>query len=102
MRLLTEIHETEWQGSCVRIEYSKSAAKTLQKMEKGLRNHIREAIHGLTMTPPKGDIKPMEGKPAGRFRLRVGGYRVIYRYDNDGVMMILYIIDIGSRGDIYK
>ena len=86
----------------MRIEYSKSAAKTIQNMDKRLRNHIREAIHGLTLTPPKGDIKPMKGKPAGWFRLRVGGYRVIYRYDNDGTMMILYIIDIGSRGDIYK
>lgn len=86
----------------MRIEYSKSAVKALQKMEKGLRNHIRDAIQGLTMTPPQGDIKPLEGKPEGRYRLRVGGYRVIYRYNTDGTMVILYIIDIGTRGDVYK
>lgn len=86
----------------MRIEYSKSAVKTLQKMEKGLRNRIREAIQGLTLTPPEGDIRPMEGTLAGRFRLRVGGYRVIFRYGADGTMQILYIIDIGPRGDIYK
>ena len=57
---------------------------------------------GLTQTPPKGDIKPMEGKPSGRYRLRVGGYRVIYRYDHNGVMTVLYILDVGPRGDIYK
>ena len=28
----------------MRIEYSKSAAKTLQKMEKGLRNHIMKRL----------------------------------------------------------
>ncbi|MBR0217624.1 MAG: type II toxin-antitoxin system RelE/ParE family toxin [Clostridia bacterium] len=86
----------------MRIEYSKNAAKALQKMERGLRQRIHEAIIGLTQTPPKGDIKPMEGKPEGRFRLRVGGYRVIYRYDADGTMTVLYIIDVGPRGDIYK
>lgn len=86
----------------MRIEYSKSAAKTLQKMEKGLRKHIHDAIQGLTLDPPQGDIRPMEGKPLGRYRLRVGGYRVIFRYDLDGTMKILYIIDVGPRGDIYK
>ena len=86
----------------MRVEYSKTAVKALQRMDKTLRNRIREAIDGLTQTPPKGDIKPMEGKPVGRYRLRVGGYRVIYRYDDDGSMVVLYIIDVGPRGDIYK
>lgn len=84
------------------IEYSKSAAKTLQKMDKALRQRIHHAIIGLTKTPPEGDIKPMQGYRDGRFRLRVGGYRVVYRYDDRGNMIVLFIIDIGSRGDVYK
>lgn len=86
----------------MRIEYSRTAAKALQRMDRTLRIRMRDAIEGLTQTPPKGDIKPMEGKPAGRYRLRVGGYRVIYRYDHDGVMTVLYILDVWPRGDIYK
>lgn len=86
----------------MRIEYSKTAVKALQRMDRALRTRIHEAIIGLTHTPPKGDIKPMEGKPFGRYRLRVGGYRVIYRYDEDGAMIVLYVIDVGPRGDIYK
>ena len=38
----------------MRIEYSKDAAKYLQRMEKQKRQHIHEAILGLTVTPPKG------------------------------------------------
>lgn len=86
----------------MRIEYSKTAAKALQRMDKSLRTRIHEAIKGLTQSPPVGDIKPMQGKPEGRYRLRVGGYRVIYRYDNKGAMVVLYIIDVGARGDVYK
>ena len=86
----------------MRIEYSKTAAKSLQRMEKTLRNRIHQAIQGLTATPPQGDIEPMEGKPDGRFRLRVGGYRIIYRFNTDGLMTILFIMDVGPRGDIYK
>jgi len=86
----------------MRIEYSKTAAKAIQRMDKAMRNRIREAVEGLTETPPRGDIKPMEGKPAGRYRLRVGGYRVIYRYNQEGAMVVLFILDVGPRGDIYK
>ncbi|MCI9019407.1 MAG: type II toxin-antitoxin system RelE/ParE family toxin [Eubacterium sp.] len=38
----------------------------------------------------------------GRLRLRVGKYRVIYRYTQEGKVEILVIMEIGSRGDIYK
>lgn len=84
------------------IEYSKSAAKALQKMDKALRQRIHHAIIGLTKTPPEGDIKPMQGYKDGRYRLRVGGYRVVYRYDERGNMVVLYILEVGARGDVYK
>ena len=86
----------------MQIEYSKSAAKAIQRMEKRLRLRIREAIERLTQNPPEGDIKHLQGFTDGRYRLRVGGYRVIYRYDSRGELIVLYVMDIGSRGDIYK
>ena len=47
-------------------------------MDKVTKHRIKEAIEGLTLTPPKGNIKPMQGYKDGRFRLRVGDYRIIY------------------------
>lgn len=84
------------------IRYDKAAIKYLQELPKKLRDSIRTAILGLTEQPPKGDIKPMQGYKDGRRRLRVGKYRVIYRYSQDGELDILIVIEIGSRGDIYK
>ena len=86
----------------MQIEYTKTAVKALSKMDKALRLRIRDAIEGLTQKPPRGDIKPMQGTPLGRYRLRVGGYRVIYSYRQDGTMEILCILDVGPRGDVYK
>ncbi|MGN0680149.1 MAG: type II toxin-antitoxin system RelE/ParE family toxin [Oscillospiraceae bacterium] len=86
----------------MKIEYSKDSLKFLAKAEKGLVIKIREAIQGLTLNPAVGDIKPMQGYKDGRMRLRVGKYRIIFKYGNDGELEILFIIDIGSRGDIYK
>ena len=63
---------------------------------------IKNAIIGLTLTPPVGDIKPMQGYDDERKRLRVGSWRIIYRYENEKTVEIIFVIDIGNRGDIYK
>jgi len=80
----------------------KSAVKALESLDRPTKARIRAGIHGLTQKPPLGDIKAMQGYHDGRFRLRVGKYRIVYRYGMESQLEILYIMDIGSRGDIYK
>lgn len=84
------------------IQYEKSAVKYLKSLQKGQRNLILEAIEKLTHKPAEGDIKKMSGYRDDRYRLRVGKYRVIYKYLTDREIEILSVMDIGSRGDIYK
>lgn len=84
------------------IKFKKKASKAIEQMDKPTKQRIKTAIIGLTLKPPKGDIKIMRGFDDGRMRLRVGQYRIIYRYDTDGTVEILLILDIGARGDIYK
>lgn len=85
----------------MRIKYSRSALKFLAKLDRKSVERIRLAISGLTENPPKGDIKPMQGYSDGRKRLRVGDWRVIYRYGTEESIEVLFVIDIGNRGDIY-
>ena len=84
------------------IEYSKKAAKYINTLDKPTKQRIKAAIEGLTEKPPIGDIKPLQGFTDSRMRLRVGKYRIIYRYGINGKLEILFILDINSRGDIYK
>ena len=84
------------------IRYSKAAVKAINTMEKATKARIHAGILGLTQKPPVGDIKPLQGYHDGRQRLRVGKYRIIYKYGLEMELEILHIIDIGSRGDIYK
>lgn len=85
------------------VLYSRDALKFLAKSDKPTRTRILNAIQGLWQNPPIGDIKPMKGYDDGRQRLRVGKYRVIYNFlSSNKQIEIVYIIDIGSRGDIYK
>jgi len=84
------------------IRYSRNSLKFLGKLDVKSVARIRKAITGLTETPPKGDIKDLQGYGDGRKRLRIGGWRVIYRYGNEGQVEVLMVIEIGNRGDIYK
>ncbi len=84
------------------IKYSRDALKFLSKLDRHSVLRIQSAIKGLTKTPPIGDIKQMQGYNDNRKRLRVGSWRVIYKYGEEQQVEILFIIDIGNRGDIYK
>ena len=56
----------------LRIEYSRKAVKYINALDRPTKQRIRTAIEGLTETPPKGDIKMLQGFSDGRKRLRVG------------------------------
>lgn len=84
------------------IQYEKAAVKYLKALQKPQRDLILDAIEKLTHKPAEGDIKKMSGYKDGRYRLRVGKYRIIYKYLTNNEIEVLCIMDVGSRGDIYK
>ena len=86
----------------MKIIYSKGAIKFLQSLDQKSVTRLRNAINGLTHNPPIGNIKTLQGYSDGRKRLRVGNWRVIYRFDQNGKVVILFILRIANRGDAYK
>ena len=85
-----------------KIKYSRDALKYLDTQTKKSVERIRAAISKLTKSSPEGDIAPMQGYSDGRMRLRIGSWRVVFNYTTVDQIKMLLIIDIGSRGDIYK
>lgn len=79
-----------------RIIIKKKAKKFIDKLPINERKRIVYAIEQL---PNGEDIKKLKGYD-GLLRLRVGEYRIIYSVDNG--KLIVYIVDAGNRGDIYK
>lgn len=77
----------------INITFSKQAIKSLNKLDNNLKLNLLKSIKNI----PFGDIKNLKGYNNIK-RLRVGKYRVIFTLYNNNIN----IIDIGSRGDIYK
>jgi len=78
------------------IFFSKSSLKYLARLERQVRSNIISAIEGL---PDRGDIRKMKGRSIQNiFRLRVGKFRVLFVREID----LIKIIEIDTRGDIYK
>ena len=84
------------------VKYHKDAQKFIEKQDVNTRRRIFIGIQGLMQEPAKGDIKLLQGYSDGRLRLRVGKYRIVYRYLTENEIEVLFIMDINSRGDIYK
>ena len=81
-----------------KIVIEKLAERFIMKLDRPERERVLKAIAKL---PYEGDIKKLKGKKSrGLLRLRVGDYRIIYTVDNG--QLIVFVIDAGSRGQIYN
>ncbi|MCD4823547.1 MAG: type II toxin-antitoxin system RelE/ParE family toxin [Phycisphaerae bacterium] len=82
-----------------RIEIKKSAAKELAALAKRDQRRIAAVISALADNPrPPGGRKLTGTEDA--YRVRVGDYRIVYQIVDAAV--VVYIIRIGHRKDIYR
>ncbi len=80
------------------VKFSKKAEKAYSKLPAEVRQRIDTKLDYLRLTPRGLDTKKLQGH-ANAYRTRVGTYRIVYEID-DGAL-IVWILDVGHRGDIY-
>jgi mRNA interferase RelE/StbE len=67
--------------------------KVAERYLERLNEPVKSALSDLSKDPPEGDIRPVVGQK-GYFRLKIGGYRILFRYrDND-----IFVTHIDPRG----
>jgi mRNA interferase RelE/StbE len=74
-----------------------TADKYLNRLNADDRDRINAALDDLEKEPPEGDITPMTGE-TGRFRVRVGSYRLLYRIKDNTIL----VTHIDPRGQAYN
>ena len=77
------------------IVYSKQAVKAINRMDAVTKQRMKVAIEKL----PEGDTKQITGGSVTTYRLRVGGWRVLYSTGDDGTIRIE---KIAPRGEVYR
>ena len=84
-----------------KIVLTKEAAKYYQKSDKRTKRLLNQCFEDLKASPLNGpNIKRLHGELVGLYRYRVTCLRVIYSVKEENVIVV--IVAIGSRGDIYK
>lgn len=82
------------------VTFTKEALRTLRRIPKNIAQLIREKIDIIAREPyaPHNNVTKLVGRPG--YRLRVGDWRVIYEVQGDQLIML--VVKIGPRGDIYE
>lgn len=82
------------------IAYSKEAVKSLPRMPRNTAQLIREKLEIIAANPyaDQPNAKKLQGREG--YRLRVGDWRIIYKIQNQQLMII--VLKVASRGEAYK
>jgi len=81
------------------LEFTASASREFHDLDRQFQRRIAEKITALCDDPFPSGSKKLKGQ-ADHFRIRVGDYRVIYRID--GKRIVIVIVRIGHRKDVYR
>lgn len=81
-----------------RITWARQARRDMRNLDKPIRERLLAAIHLLAETN-RGDVAKLRDG-SGRWRLRVGDWRAILRFDNPNGEM--HILRVQHRRESYR
>lgn len=79
------------------IEYTRSAAKAIRKLDPPVRRQVKAAVERLAEDPTRG--KPLQLTLHGLRSWRTGEWRIVYRADDERVVVL--VIAVGHRREVY-
>ena len=84
------------------IQYTKAADKFFKDHE-DIREQYEAAIKELLTGehPESIDVKRIRGKKNDYYKIKLGGYRVVYTLINETIVVVTTIL-AGPRGNVYK
>lgn len=83
----------------MRVYIRASAEKDLSKLPSAIQTRIIEKLEFyLQSGKPLSLAEPLHGKSAGNYRFHIGEYRIIFRPDEEDII----ILAIGHRKDVYR
>jgi mRNA-degrading endonuclease RelE of RelBE toxin-antitoxin system len=79
------------------IEWTDEARTDIRALDRTTAMHLFDGLYRFSVTGV-GDVKALQGKHAGKLRLRLGDYRVFFSSDGK----FLRILAVKNRADAYR
>ena len=79
------------------IVFTKHAERDFEKLPQNIRERVDKRLFSLARDPLQPDTEKIEDDI---FRARVGSYRIIFRLENDNVVIL--VIRIRHRKEVYR
>ena len=80
------------------LRIKRSAAKALAALPRADRLRLAAAIDKLCEVPAAGSA--LKGEFEGLRRLRVGGYRIVYEWQQQELVVL--VVRVGHRKEVYR
>ena len=82
-----------------RLEILPAAEREMTRLDHAVRRQIDRKIVSLSTDPRPPGAKALSG-PHGGLRVRVGDWRIVYRVEDDRLLVL--VVRVGNRRDVYR
>jgi mRNA interferase RelE/StbE len=82
------------------VEFTLQAERDLSHLDKTIARHVSDKIDWLSQNIESIIPAPLRGNFKGRYKLRVGDWRIIYSFEHS--LKIITIYAVRHRREVYK
>jgi mRNA interferase RelE/StbE len=82
------------------VKFTLQAEEDLARLDKTVAQHIANKIDWLSQSMESIIPAPLKGKFKGKYKLRVGEWRVIYSFEHSTQVITIYAVR--HRSEVYK
>ena len=83
-----------------KVEFTLQAEEDLSRLDKTIAQNIAHKIDWLSQNLENIIPAPLKGKFKGKYKLRVGDWRVVYSFENSNQIITVYAVR--HRSEVYK
>lgn len=83
-----------------KIKFTPQAEEDLSRLDKTIAQHIANKIDWLSQNIQSMVPAPLKGKFKGKYKLRVGDWRIVYSLEHSSQIITVYAVR--HRSEVYK
>lgn len=84
------------------VRLTPAAERQLDRLPRNAQSRVEKKIDALAQNPLPQGVKKLQDSPLGAnlYRVKAGDYRIVYQIEQN--VLVVLIVKIGNRRDIYK